>query len=108
MKRTLALSFASVLLVGSFALAGPSKGGSHGRSAHGTVASLDMTGKTFVLKTAGGKDMTVAWNDATAVKGGTLKEGEMVEIRTVDANGQHVATAIQIEPVKAPKAASNK
>jgi cold shock CspA family protein len=107
MKRTLTLAFASLFLVGSFALAGANKSASHGRPAHGTVASLDTTGKTFVLKTTGGKDMTVAWNDATAVKGGTLKDGEMVEIRTVDANGQHVATVIQIEAAK-PAKATNK
>ena len=101
MKRTLTLSIASLLLVGSFALAGSN---THGHAARGTVASMDSNAKTFVLKTAGGKDMTVSWNDATAVKGGTLKEGEQVEIRTVDSNGQHVATAIQIEAAKPAKA----
>lgn len=107
MKRTITLAFASLLLVGSFALAGSNKAASHGKAAHGTVASLDSTAKTFVLKTAGGKDVAVIWNDATAVKGGTLKDGEVVEIRTLDSNGQHVATVIQIAPAKPAKAASN-
>jgi len=106
MKRTLTLSIASLLLAGSFALAGSNKAASHGKPAHGTVASLDSTAKTFVLKTAGGKDMTVTWNDATAVKGGTLKDGEAVEIRTMDSHGQHVATVIQIAPASQPKPAS--
>ncbi len=106
MKRTLMLSLSSLLLVGSIALAGTHKPGSHGRAAHGTVASLDSTAKTFVLKTAGGKDVPVTWNDATTVKGGTLKDGEMVEIRMMDSNGQHVATVIEIEHARAAKPAT--
>lgn len=106
MKRILTLAFASLLLVGSIALAGSKKTASHGHAAHGTIASMDSNAKTFVLKTGGGKELTVSWNDATTVKGGTLKEGEMVEIRTVDSNGQHVATVIQIEPVKPAKPAA--
>jgi uncharacterized protein (DUF58 family) len=106
MRKVLTLSLAFLFLAASFALAGTQKAGSHGRAAHGTVASLDGTAKTFVLKQATGKEMKVSWNDATAIKGGSLKEGDQVEIRTVEKDGAHVATAIQIESAKQGKPAS--
>ena len=106
MKKVLTLSLASLLVVGSFAFADSNKAkSSHGGTARGTIASVDQTAKTFVLRDAAGKEMTVSWNDATKVKGGSLKEGEQVQIRTVDKNGGHVATSISIEPSKPAKAA---
>jgi hypothetical protein len=107
MKKVLTLTAAFLVLAASFASAGTQKGVSHAKAAHGTVSSLDTAGKTFVLK-SGTKEMKVSWSDATAITGGELKEGEQVEIRTVEKNGTHVATAIQIEPVKSAKGATNK
>jgi hypothetical protein len=98
------LSVAFLILAASIAVAGTQKSVSHAKAAHGTVSSLDTAGKTFVLK-SGTKETKVSWSDATAITGGELKEGEQVEIRTVEKNGAHVATAIQIEPMKAAKPA---
>jgi hypothetical protein len=98
------LSVAFLILAASIAVAGTQKIASHGKAAHGTVSSLDTAGKTFVLK-SGTKETKVSWSDATAITGGELKDGEQVEIRTVEKNGAHMATAIQIEPMKAAKPA---
>jgi len=55
----------------------------------------------------GSKEMKVTYNDATTITGGELKDGEQIELRAVEKSGAHVATAIQIEPLK-PAKASNK
>ena len=106
MKKAFIFSFASLLLAASMAFGVPGeKASPHGHAMKGTVSSVDMAAKTFVLK-AGGKDTTVSWSDATAVTGGQLKDGETVEVRSVDRNGAHMATAIKIEPAKPAKAAT--
>ncbi len=105
MRKVFTLSLASLLVV-AFALASSYKTkASHGGTARGTIASVNQTAQTFVLREAAGKEMTVSWNNATKVKGGSLKEGEQVQIRTVDKNGEHVATSIKIEAAKQAKPA---
>ena len=102
MKKAFVLSVALVLAA-AFASAGTNKGVAHARASHGTVQSLDAASKSFVLRT-GDKEMKVTWNDATHITGGQLKDGEQVELRSVEKDGTHVATAIQIEPLKPAKA----
>ena len=107
MKKAFILSVVSLVVAASMAFGVPGdKASSHGHSMKGTVSSVDMTAKTFVLKSSSGKDTKVSWSDATAVTGGELKDGEMVEIRTVDKNGAHMATAIKVEAAKPAKAAT--
>ena len=96
MKKSLILSVASMLVFGSLAFANSGAKASHGGNARGTVAAVDQTAKTFVLKDAAGKDTTVSWNDATKVQGGALKEGEQVQVRTMEKDGHQVATSISI------------
>ncbi len=46
-----------------------------------------MAGKSMVVKTADGKDMTIYWNDTTKLQG-TPKEGEMVHFKTSEKDGK--------------------
>ena len=103
MKKILTLSVALLVLTAAFASAGTNKAVSHARASHGTVQSLDAASKSFVLR-MGDKEMKVTWNDATRITGGQLKDGEQIELRSVEKDGTHVATAIQIEPLKPAKA----
>lgn len=107
MKKILTLSVASLVLAATFAMAGTDKAStdknmSHARASHGTVQSLDAASKTFVIK-MGTKEMKVSYNDATRITGGELKDGEQIELRTVEKGSDHVATAIQITPMKPAK-----
>ena len=102
MRKIFTLTVASMVLAAAFASAGTDKAVSHARAAHGTVQSLDASSKTFVLH-MGTKEMKVTYNDATRITGGQLKDGEQIEVRAVEKNGDHVATAIQIEPLKPAK-----
>ena len=94
------------MLAAAFATAATDKAVSHAKAAHGTVQALDATGNSFVLR-MGSKEMKVTYNDASTITGGELKDGEQIERRAVEKNGAHVATAIQIEPLK-PAKTSNK
>jgi len=69
----------------------------HGRALAGTVSSVDAKAKTFVVKDAKGVERTVAWTEATNVKGGTLAAGEKVEVRFMRKEGERIATAIAID-----------
>ena len=60
-----------------------------------TITKLDMTGKSMVVKTADGKDMTIYWNDTTKVQG-TLKEGETVHVKTSEKDGKTWATWVHV------------
>jgi hypothetical protein len=68
----------------------------HGHDAtEATITKLDMAGKSMVVKTADGKDLTIYWNDATKVQG-TLKEGETVHVKTSDKDGKTWATWVHV------------
>ena len=68
----------------------------HGMLLSGTVSSVDNNAKTLVVKNAKGAETTVAWTDATTVKGGTLAAGQKVSVRWIKKDGKDVATAISI------------
>jgi Domain of unknown function (DUF5666) len=71
-------------------------------SIKGTVASVDQSGKSFVVKDeASGKDVTVYWDSATKVNG-DLKPGSMVSLQTTDQGGKMMATSIDIKSAKKP------
>lgn len=70
----------------------------------GVVTQLDTAGKMLTLKTAAkdgagasaeGKVVTIYWDDATKVEG-TLKEGEHVQVRSIEKSGKAVATWIRV------------
>ncbi|MEP6994378.1 MAG: hypothetical protein ABI968_07650 [Acidobacteriota bacterium] len=90
MKKALALGV-MVVLCAAIGLAHDAKGG----STEATITKLDMAGKSMVVKTADGKDMTIYWNDATQVQG-TLKEGETVHVKTSDKDGKTWATWVHV------------
>lgn len=66
-----------------------------GKGTEATITKLDMTGKSMVVKTADGKDMTIYWNDSTKVQG-TLKEGETVHVKTSEKDGKTWATYVHV------------
>ena len=68
----------------------------------GTVASVDQSGKSFVVKDeASGKEVTVYWDSSTKVNG-DLKPGSMVSLQTTDQGGKMTATSIDIKSAKKP------
>ena len=68
----------------------------------GTVASVDQSGKSFVVKDeASGKEVTVFWDSSTKVNG-DLKPGSMVSLQTTDQGGKMMATSIDIKSAKKP------
>jgi Domain of unknown function (DUF5666) len=68
----------------------------------GTVASVDQSGKSFVVKDdATGKEVTVYWDSSTKVNG-DLKPGSMVSIQTTDQGGKVMATSIDAKGAKKP------
>jgi len=68
----------------------------------GTVASVDQSGKSFVIKDdATGKEVTVYWDSSTKVSG-DLKPGSMVSIQTTDQGGKVMATSIDAKGAKKP------
>jgi hypothetical protein len=90
MKRLLAMS---LLLV--FCTAVALAHGHEGKATEATITKLDMSGKSMVVKTADGKEMTIYWNDATKVQG-TLKEGETVHVKTSEKDGKTWATWVHV------------
>jgi hypothetical protein len=88
MKKALALGVMLVLCA--------AVGLAHGAKAtEATITKVDMAGKSMVVKTADGKDMTIYWNDATKVQG-TLKEGETIHVRTSEKDGKTWATWVHV------------
>jgi hypothetical protein len=66
-----------------------------GKGISGTISKVDMTGKSMVVKAADGKETTIYWNDATKLQG-TVKEGEMVHVKTTDKDGKAWATWVKV------------
>ena len=70
-------------------------------SIHGTVVSVDQSGKSFVIKDEAGKETTVYWDSSTKMSG-DLKAGSMVSIQTTDSGGKTMATSIDAKGAKKP------
>src|SRR5262252_3381201 len=87
MKKALSLGLVLVFCA-TFALA-------HGKATEATITKVDMAGKSMVVKTADGKDMTIYWNDATKLQG-TPKEGETVHVKTSEKDGKTWATYVHV------------
>lgn len=98
--------FAGLSLLASLSSAAPSKGKAHGFALSGTVASVDESKKTFVVKNSAGKETTLIWTDATTMSGGALKPGERVTLRYLDRDRKHIATSVRIGAAVAKKASA--
>jgi hypothetical protein len=71
-------------------------------SIHGSVVSVDQSGKSFVIKDdSTGKETTVYWDSSTKMNG-DLKAGSMVSIQTTDSSGKTMATSIDAKGAKKP------
>jgi hypothetical protein len=97
MKKALAFA----VLIAMCAAVGFAASGDHmGKSTEATITKLDMAGKSMVVKTADGKEMTIFWNDATKVQG-TLKEGETVHVKTSEKDGKTWASWVHVGKMEA-------
>ena len=67
----------------------------HGKATEATITKVDMAGKSMVVKTADGKDMTIYWNDATKLQG-TPKEGETVHFTSSEKDGKTWANWVHV------------
>ena len=71
-------------------------------SIHGTITSVDNSGKSFVVKDdSTGKEVTVYWDSSTKVNG-DLKVGSQVSLQTTDQSGRTMATSIDAKAAKKP------
>ena len=100
MKKALALG-----LLLAFSAAVGLAHGHHGIEA--TITKLDMAGKSMVVKTTDGKDMTIYWNDTTKVEG-TLKEGETVYVKASEKDGKTWATSVHVGKMEKQTAEQSK
>jgi hypothetical protein len=99
MKKT-ALALAALLClvtaVNAFASKpAPTKPAMHGHHAHGIIATVDDSAKSFVLR-EGKTNRTIFWTDATKVTGGTVKPLEKADVRWMAHEGKNVATSVKI------------
>ncbi len=103
MKKKAWLSLIAFALSLGVASAATAKG-THAMTMSGTVAAVDQNAKTFSLKDDSGKQTSIAWTSATKVHGGTLKDGERVNVSVVQKDGKNIATSIRIASAKVAKA----
>ncbi|HEY3204550.1 MAG TPA: hypothetical protein VGL03_12935 [Thermoanaerobaculia bacterium] len=96
MRKVLALAVIAVFC----AAVGLAHGG---KGIEGTISKLDMAGKSMVVKAADGTETTVYWNDSTKVQG-TLKEGEIVHIKSSEKDGKVWATSVHVGKMEPKKA----
>jgi hypothetical protein len=92
MKKALALA---VVMVMCAALGLAAAGEHSGKATEGTITKVDMAGKSMVVKTADGKDVTIYWNDTTKLQG-TPKEGETVHFKASEKDGKTWATWVHV------------
>jgi uncharacterized protein DUF5666 len=102
-KKTIRLSMIALVFAVGIASVSSAKG-NHAMTMSGTVSSLDQNAKTFALKTTDGKTTTISWTAATTVRGGSLKDGERVDVSVFPKDGKNIATSIRVSPAKVAKA----
>jgi hypothetical protein len=98
MKKVLALA----VILGFCAVVGLANQHMEGKAVEGTISKVDMAGKSFVVKTADGKETTFYWNDTTKLQG-SLKEGEMVHLKAVEKDGKMWATGVHVGKMEPKK-----
>jgi exonuclease VII large subunit len=78
----------------------------HAMTISGTVSAVNQKAKTFSLKDDKGKETAITWTAATRVIGGTLKDGDRVNVSVFPKDGKNVATSIRIASANAMAKAS--
>lgn len=106
MKKTVWISMLAFVVAIGVASVSTAKGnrGIHAMTMSGTVSSVDQSAKTFSLKAKDGKETPISWTAATKVRGGSLKDGERVDVSVFPKDGKNIATSIRISPAKVTKA----
>ena len=69
MSRIGIVSVLAMVLAAALSGDSPNKAKTHGYGLSGTVASVDESRKTFVVKNAAGKDTTLLWTSSTTIVG---------------------------------------
>lgn len=103
MSKTGIVFLLAVALAASLSGDSPNKAKAHGYALSGTIASLDESRKTFVVKSAAGKSTSLVWTAATTVVGGRLMAGASVTLRYLNKDGKHIATSVSIGEPPAAK-----
>jgi hypothetical protein len=71
-------------------------------SIHGTITSVDNSGKSFMVKDEStGKETTVYWDSSTKLTG-DLKVGSMVTVQSSQSSGRTMATSIEVKSAQKP------
>jgi len=71
-------------------------------SLHGTITSVDNSGKSFTVKDEStGKETTVYWDSSTKLSG-DLKVGSMVTVQSSQSSGKTMATSIEVKNAQKP------
>ncbi len=71
-------------------------------SIHGTITSVDNSGKSFTVKDeATGKETTVYWDTSTKLSG-DLKVGSMVTVQSSQSSGKTMATSLEVKNAQKP------
>ena len=99
MKKVMTLALVSLLCLSVVALAGE-KGKAGEKKVSGTIAKVDFDGKTLTVNGPDGKSWSLAWNDATRVLGGELKEGGKVSVGYTETDGKMWASWIKVAEPK--------
>ena len=99
MKKTLAMSVASILLVAAIAFATDSR--------EGTVSRIDADQKVLVVQDKDGNSFDLYWNETTQMKDGLIPAdihtGDIVRFETVQKEGKTFITQIWREQKAADK-----
>jgi hypothetical protein len=80
---------------------GQSKSMQSASSIHGTITSVDNSGKSFTVKDDSGKETTVYW-DSTTKLSGDLKVGSMVTVQSSQSSGKTMASSIEVKNAQKP------
>ena len=70
-------------------------------SIHGTITSVDNSGKSFTVKDDSGKETTVFWDSSTKVSG-DLKVGSMVTVQSSQSSGKTMASSVEVKSAQKP------
>jgi hypothetical protein len=95
MRKVLLLSVVLVFC----AAVGLASFGDKGGATEATIWKLDMASKSMVVKTIGGQEMTIYWNESTQLEG-VLKEGETIHVKTSEKDGKTWATWVHVGAMK--------
>lgn len=98
MRRLLPLALLLCGLAAAAPGASSEKPRSHGNGLSGTITRVDEAAKTFVVRTAAGKETALVRTTATKINGEALKAGDRVAVRWLERDGKKIATSIRIEP----------